>query len=1058
MKVLVEGKRRARSAASRRPTTSSSSRSRRCPTSPERSVEIDALMREVHATFETYVKLNKRIPPEILISVQTIDDPGQLADTIVGQLQLKLADKQSILEMDSPSKRLERLYELMQAEIEILQVEKKIRTRVKKQMEKTQKEYYLNEQMQAIQKELGDRDEFKNEMTELEDRAKQKNLSKEAQAKVKKELKKLKMMAPMSAEATVVRNYIDWVLALPWDDKTEEKLDVVEAERILDEDHYGLKKVKERILEYLAVQALVKKLKGPILCLVGPPGVGKTSLARSIAQATGRNFVRLSLGGVRDEAEIRGHRRTYIGALPGKIIQSLKKAGTNNPVFLLDEIDKMSTDFRGDPSAALLEVLDPEQNAHVQRSLPRSRLRPLRRHVHHDGELPAGDPGAAAGPHGDHPAPRLHRVREGLDRRAVPDPQAEARERRRGRPGRLPRGRGPRRHPPLHEGGGRPEPRARDRDGVPQDRARRGRQEGARAHVSDGTTPGWRITPKRLPRYLGPHRFRYGRQEGATRSAWSMGWRSPCTAATSSPPRCRSSPGKGKLVLTGKLGDVMQESAQAAMSYVRSRAPSLGLERDFYSRADIHVHFPEGAIPKDGPSAGVTMCTGAGVGAAAHPGAPRRGDDRRDHAARARAADRRPQGEDPRRSPRGHHDRDHAEGERQGPARHPEAGAEVAEGHPRRAHGRGAARGAGAARTRRSSSTSRRCRSTGASRSSGASERDRRDEPSRMPVASAVPPPSAREEAPDIAATPTSRRHRSRPPGSSPDTNAFPFPGRSRASASTSVAGRRPGSLVGSASVSGRGRQSDARIAAVEPAGLEPRPRSGRRRREDRVPRLSVPRGHPAAVPDDVHRARPNGRDGQDGRQAAGDGGHVYRAPDRRHLRLVPHRRADVGWLPVVADGDHRPQSPDCSSMTGATALSGCARPGEPGGDALVLVLRAARALGPSATPPRRERPAVPRGARARAPLPPAQHPRADAVGGAAEASRAAIARWCSGTATRWRSSVGRCRSRIRRPFRPGFVSPCSGSSWAIRPTRSSSATSPAPGRESANPGMMAPG
>src|SRR3954468_15561416 len=362
VKVLVEGKRRA---AIRRFTQTEgffTVEVEEVADVAEKSVELDALMREVHATFEAYVKLNKRIAPEILISVQTIEDPGQLGDTMVGQLQLKLADKQAILEMDSPSKRLSRLYELMKAEIEILQVERKIRTRVKKQMEKTQKEYYLNEQMQAIQKELGDRDEFKNEMTELEERAKQKNLSREAQGKVKKELKKLRMMAPMSAEAAVVRNYVDWVLALPWGEKTEEKLDVVDAERILDQDHYGLKKVKERILEYLAVQALVKKLKGPILCLVGPPGVGKTSLARSIAHATGRNFVRLSLGGVRDEAEIRGHRRTYIGALPGKIIQSLKKAGSQNPVFLLDEVDKMSTDFRGDPASALLEVLDPEQN------------------------------------------------------------------------------------------------------------------------------------------------------------------------------------------------------------------------------------------------------------------------------------------------------------------------------------------------------------------------------------------------------------------------------------------------------------------------------------------------------------------------------------------------------------------------------------------------------------------------------------------------------------------------------------------------------------------------
>src|SRR5229473_2993972 len=344
----------------------------------ERSVEIEALVRSVHSTFEAYVKLNKRIsggmrllayvklnkriPPEMLMSVATIDDPARLADTIVAHLSLKLNDKQAILEESSSAKRLEKLYELMQGEIEILQVERKIRTRVKKQMEKTQKEYYLNEQMQAIQKELGERDEFKNEIQEIEEKLKTKRMSKEATLKVKKELKKLRMMSPMSAEATVVRNYIDWILSLPWYEETKDRLEVNEAERVLNEDHYGLKKAKERILEYLAVQALVQKLKGPILCFVGPPGVGKTSLAKSIARATGRRFVRLSLGGVRDEAEIRGHRRTYIGAFPGQIIQRMKKAGTINPVFLLDEVDKLSTYFRGDPSAALLEVLDPEQN------------------------------------------------------------------------------------------------------------------------------------------------------------------------------------------------------------------------------------------------------------------------------------------------------------------------------------------------------------------------------------------------------------------------------------------------------------------------------------------------------------------------------------------------------------------------------------------------------------------------------------------------------------------------------------------------------------------------
>src|SRR5258706_6787438 len=328
-------------------------------------VEVEALIRSVQSTFEVYVKLNKKVQPEVLMSVQSIDDAGKLSDTIAANLPtIKLSDRQNLLETDDASKRLERLHELMQAEIEILQVEKKIRSRVKKQMEKTQKEYYLNEQMQAIQKELGggERDEFKNEIQEIEEQLKTKRMSKEATAKVKKELKKLKMMHPTSAEATVVRNYIDWIISLPWYDKSEETHDLKAAEAILDEDHYGLRRIKERIVEYLAVQALTKKLKGPVLCFVGPPGVGKTSLCKSIARATGRKFVRLSLGGVRDEAEIRGHRRTYIGAMPGKLIQSLKKVGTNNPVFLLDEVDKMSTDFRGDPAAALLEVLDAEQN------------------------------------------------------------------------------------------------------------------------------------------------------------------------------------------------------------------------------------------------------------------------------------------------------------------------------------------------------------------------------------------------------------------------------------------------------------------------------------------------------------------------------------------------------------------------------------------------------------------------------------------------------------------------------------------------------------------------
>src|SRR5271155_1087307 len=365
VKVLVEGKRRAKVKRFAQTDEFFLVEVDEIAEPPATGVEVEALMRSVQSGFELYVKLNKKVQPEVLMSVQTIDDAARLSDTIVANLPtVKLSDRQALLEMEDPSKRLERLHELMQAEIEILQVEKKIRSRVKKQMEKTQKEYYLNEQMQAIQKELGggERDEFKNEIQEIDEALKTKLMSKEAQGKVKKELKKLKMMHPTSAEATVVRNYIDWIISLPWYDKSEEQYDLAKAEAILEEDHYGLKKIKERIVEYLAVQALTKKLKGPVLCFVGPPGVGKTSLAKSIARSTGRKFVRLALGGVRDEAEIRGHRRTYIGAMPGKIIQSLKKVGTQNPVFLLDEVDKMSTDFRGDPAAALLEVLDPEQN------------------------------------------------------------------------------------------------------------------------------------------------------------------------------------------------------------------------------------------------------------------------------------------------------------------------------------------------------------------------------------------------------------------------------------------------------------------------------------------------------------------------------------------------------------------------------------------------------------------------------------------------------------------------------------------------------------------------
>ncbi len=566
----------------------------------EHTVELEALMRSVHTTFEAYVKLNKRIPPEMLTSVSTIDDPARLADTIVAHLSLKLSDKQAILETESPQSRLEKLYELMQGEIEILQVEKKIRTRVKKQMEKTQKEYYLNEQMQAIQKELGERDEFKNEIQELEEKIKNKKMSKEAIIKAKKELKKLKMMSPMSAEATVVRNYIDWILSLPWYEYTDDKLDIGEAEKILDEDHYGLKKAKERILEYLAVQKLVDKIRGPILCFVGPPGVGKTSLAKSIARAMGRKFVRVSLGGVRDEAEIRGHRRTYIGALPGKVIQSLKKATAGNPVFLLDEVDKMSTDFRGDPSAALLEVLDPEQNftfsdhyldldydlskvmfictANTMAGIPlplQDRMEIIRIAGYTDLEKLS--------------IAQRYLVPKQKELNGLGDVQVEFRK----SALRLLA------HRYTKEAG----VRSLEREIASICRKI------AKDVLRSGKERQYLVTEKLVARYLGPPKYRYGTAEAidqvglATGLAWTeLGGELLTIEAT-------VMPGKGKLMITGKLGEVMQESAQAAMSYVRSRAEVLGLDKRFLESVDIHVHVPEGAIPKDGPSAGITMAT-----------------------------------------------------------------------------------------------------------------------------------------------------------------------------------------------------------------------------------------------------------------------------------------------------------------------------------------------------------------------------------------------------------------------------------------------------------------
>src|SRR5690348_1770712 len=566
----------------------------------DRTTEVEALIRSVTSTFDNYVRLNKKIPPEMVTSIAAVDDPAFLADKLVGHLSIKLEDKQALLETTNPAERLEKILGYMRSELDILEVEKRIRSRVKKQMEKTQKEYYLNEQMRAIQKELGEKDEFKNEIQELEEKLRQKKMPAEAREKCEREIKKLKMMSPMSAEATVVRNYLDWFLALPWFEYTEDKLDIKEAERILEEDHYGLDKVKQRILEYLAVQTLVGQIKGPILCLVGPPGVGKTSLGKSIARATGRKFVRVSLGGVRDEAEIRGHRRTYIGALPGKIIQSMKRAGSGNPVFLLDEVDKMSTDFRGDPSSALLEVLHPEQNS-----------------TFNDHYLDV-----------DYDLSKVMFVTTANTLERIPRPLQDRME--------IIRIAGYTELEKLNIAKRYLVPKQREANGLQEENIvlsdsalmsiirHYTKEAGVRnlereiagvcrkvavEVVKKDRNSKIRVSAKSLATYLGPPRYRYGKAEVehkigvATGLAWTdLGGELLATEV-------QVMPGKGKLLITGRLGEVMQESAQAAMSYVRSRAEELGLERDFYQKIDVHIHIPEGAIPKDGPSAGITMAT-----------------------------------------------------------------------------------------------------------------------------------------------------------------------------------------------------------------------------------------------------------------------------------------------------------------------------------------------------------------------------------------------------------------------------------------------------------------
>jgi len=558
-----------------------------------------AIMKQLRETFEAYVNLNKRIPPEMLNLVAKIEekgeDPARLGDTIVAQLALKLKDKQEILESEDVLQRLEKLDGLLKEEIEILQVERKIRTRVKKQMEKSQKDFYDNPKM-----EIGDSNEFKNEIDELEEKIGQKQMSEEAQDKLQRELKKLKMMSPMSAEATVVRNYIDWVISLPWDEITEDRLDVPEAHKTLEEDHYGLEKPKERILEYLSVQSLVTEHRGPILCFVGPPGVGKTSLGRSIATATNRNFIRLSLGGVRDEAEIRGHRRTYIGALPGKIVQSLRKAGSNNPVFLLDEIDKMSTDFRGDPSSALLEVLDPEQNATFNDH-----------YLDMDYDLSKIMFICTANSLQQIPAPLLDRM-EIIQIPGYTDYEKQEIARRYLIPKQ------------LKNNGIEDIPVTFAMSAVGRTISQYTREAGvrnlereigtvcrkiARQVVEHGKDQEFNVDARAIPKYLGPPRFKHDKIEDQDQVGITHGVAWTQYGGVMLISEASVMPGKGKFIITGKLGDVMQESAQAAMTYVRSRAMNLGLTPDFHQKVDIHVHFPEGALPKDGPSAGITMVT-----------------------------------------------------------------------------------------------------------------------------------------------------------------------------------------------------------------------------------------------------------------------------------------------------------------------------------------------------------------------------------------------------------------------------------------------------------------
>ncbi len=598
VKVLVEGGRRARLASFKETESYFEAVVEDMPDGEADPRELEALGRTVVGQFEQYIKLNKKIAPEVLVSLNQIEEPSKLADTIASHLNLKISEKQELLETTRIGERLERVFGHMESEIGVLQVEKRIRNRVKRQMEKTQREYYLNEQLKAIQKELGEGEDGKDETAELEDKIKKTKFSKEAREKAMAELKKLRTMSPMSAEATVVRNYLDWMLSIPWKKRSKVRNDVVEAEKVLDADHYGLEKVKERILEYLAVQARSPKVRGPILCLVGPPGVGKTSLGKSIAHATGRSFVRMSLGGVRDEAEIRGHRRTYIGSMPGKVIQGMKKAKTSNPLFLLDEIDKLGQDWRGDPSSALLEVLDPEQNATF-----------ADHYLEVDYDL-SDVMFVTTANSLRMPQPLLDRMeiirisgytedeKLQIARRHLINKQGEA-------------------HGLKADEWSITEDALRDliRTYTREAGVRNLERELAnlaRKAVKEIVTKKSKkvtITMKNLEKYAGIRRFRYGETESedmvgvVTGLAWTEVGGEILTIESV------MVPGKGNVKSTGKLGDVMQESVSAALSYVRSRSISFGIKPTLFEKRDIHVHVPEGATPKDGPSAGVAMAT-----------------------------------------------------------------------------------------------------------------------------------------------------------------------------------------------------------------------------------------------------------------------------------------------------------------------------------------------------------------------------------------------------------------------------------------------------------------